>query len=271
MRKEMELLIIGIVFMSALLIPMRVNKFGEGVEMEVGKTRITTLFDNYAYDPNLETGWGFSCLIELENETILFDTGANPEILLRNMEKLGKDPKAIDKIILSHIHGDHTGGLDGVLERNPNVTVYLLESFPEDFKLHVKAYGSEIVEISGPMRISRSVVTTGELGTWIKEQSLLVRTKEGIIVITGCAHPGIVDIVRKAKDLTDEEIYLVLGGFHLGEANELELERIVNEFRKLGVRKVSPTHCSGDRAKQIFEEEYKDDFVGNGVGKVIEG
>jgi len=254
-----------------LFSPEIIDKTGGGrFEMEARKVRITTLFDNYIYDANLDTGWGFSCLLELKNETILFDTGASSVTLLHNMEKLGKDVKAIDKIVLSHIHGDHTGGLSGVLKANPNMTVYLLRSFPEDFKVNVKTYGSEVIEVGGPMKISESVMTTGELGTWIKEQSLLVKTENGLVVITGCAHPGIVDIVRKAKDITNEEVYLVLGGFHLGEASKLELERIINEFRKLGVRKVSPTHCSGDLAKRMFEEEYEDDFVDNGVGKVIE-
>ena len=263
-----------LIFISLMLFsPEIINRGSEVedvIEMEAGRARITTLFDNYAHITGLETGWGFSCLIELKNETVLFDTGADSAVLLRNMERLGKSAEEVDRVVLSHIHGDHTGGLSGVLKANPNMTVYLLRSFPEDFKVNVKTYGSEVIEVSGPMKISESVMTTGELGTWIKEQSLLVKTKEGIIVITGCAHPGIVDIVRKAKDITNEEVYLVLGGFHLGEASKLELERIINEFRKLGVRKVSPTHCSGDLAKRMFAEEYGDDFIDNGVGKVIE-
>jgi 7,8-dihydropterin-6-yl-methyl-4-(beta-D-ribofuranosyl)aminobenzene 5'-phosphate synthase len=78
-----------------------------------------------------------------------------------------------------------------------------------------------------------------------------------------------VDIVRKAKALSDDGVYLVLGGFHLGGKSRKEIEGILSEFRRLGVRKVAPCHCTGDQAIRMFRQEYGEDFIQAGVGKVI--
>ena len=213
---------------------------------------ITTCYDNYLADSRLKNGWGFSALIKLEEQNILFDTGADSSTLLSNMEKLEINPKEIDFVIISHLHEDHTGGLPGILEIKPGLKVYKPESF------------------SGPDQIINGVWTTGPLGTWIKEQSLILNTKKGLIIITGCAHPGIVNIVKKAKEmLPKENIHLVLGGFHLSGASDSELRSIISDFKKLGVQRVAPCHCSGDRTKELFKEEYQEDFIENGVGKII--
>ncbi|MCK4428210.1 MAG: MBL fold metallo-hydrolase, partial [candidate division Zixibacteria bacterium] len=95
-------------------------------------------------------------------------------------------------------------------------------------------------------------------------------TEKGLVVITGCAHPGIVEILREAKKITNEDIYLVLGGFHLGGVGDSKLRDIIKSFRELGVKKAAPCHCSGDRTRELFKEEYGDDFIANGVGKIIE-
>ena len=167
---------------------------------------ITVSYDNNPYKERLTTAWGFSCVIRGTEKTILFDTGGDGSILLTNMEKLGIDPKEIDLVVLSHIHGDHVGGLSRFLEKNPEVVVYLPKSFPKGFKDGVKEYGAKIVEVQGPLKICEEVYSTGELGTWIKEQSLIIYTEKGLIVITGCAHPGIVKIVDKAKDLVKDDV-----------------------------------------------------------------
>lgn len=240
--------------------------------MESSQAKITliTLYDNYQHDPNLKTGWGFSCLVKVGNENILFDTGADSSTLLDNMKKLKIDPKEINKIVLSHIHGDHIGGLLGILKSNSDLTVYLPKSFPHGFKKEVESYKAKVVEVSDPISIAESVSTTGELGTWIKEQSLIVKTTKGLVVITGCAHPGIVEILEEVKKITNENIYLVLGGFHLAGTSDSKLKEIIKSFRELEIKKVAPCHCSGDRTRELFKEEYKEDFISNGVGKVVE-
>jgi len=230
---------------------------------------ITVSYDNNPYKERLTTAWGFSCVIRGTEKTILFDTGGDGSILLTNMEELGINPKEIDLVVLSHIHGDHVGGLPSFLEKNPEVVVYLPESFPRGFKDGVKKYRAKIVEVQGSLKICRGVYSTGELGTWIKEQSLLIHTEKGLIVITGCAHPGIVKIVNKVKDLAEDDVLLVMGGFHLGGESKGEIENIVSSFRKLGVSYVGPCHCSGDAARQLFKEEYGENFINVGVGRVI--
>lgn len=272
MKKILLTISLILMFLSVLSFGCRETKKTEKIKMESSQAKVTliTLYDNYQHDPDLKTGWGFSCLVKVGDENILFDTGADSPTLLDNMKKLKIDPKDINMIVLSHIHGDHTGGLFGILKENSNLSVYVPESFPQKFKKEVESYKAKVVEVSDPIKISESVSITGELGTWIKEQSLIVKTTKGSVVITGCAHPGIVEILEEVKKIAGGNIYLVMGGFHLAGAGDSRLKEIVKSFRELGVKEVAPCHCSGDRTRELFKEEYKEDFISNGVGKVIE-
>jgi len=172
---------------------------------------------------------------------------------------------SIKKIVISHIHGDHTGGLEGFLDKNPNITVFIPSSFPQSIKDMIIQKGGRFVEISAPEKISDFVYTTGELYGPPKEQSLIVDSKKGLVIITGCAHPGVVNIVERAKELMKrDKVYLVLGGFHHPPLS------CVKEFRELEVEKVAPSHCTGDLVREAFREEYKEDFIEYGVGKIIE-
>lgn len=236
---------------------------------KVGNLEITVVYDNNPYKEGLEAAWGFSCLARIREKTILFDTGGDGSRLLENMGKLGIHPEKIDLIVLSHIHGDHVGGLRSILEKNPDVIVYLPESFPEDFKGNVRGYGAKVIDVHMPFKICENVYSTGEMGTWIKEQSLIVKTEKGIIVITGCAHPGIVEIVKRAKDLIADHVLFVIGGYHLGDKNREEIEHILTELRNLGVRHIGPCHCSGKVATEIFKKAYGENFIKVGVGRVI--
>ena len=236
----------------------------------IGKVAITILYDNNPYDQRLKTAWGFSCLIDTMETKILFDTGRDSNILLGNIAKLGIDVRGIQIVVLSHIHEDHVGGLFGILEKNSYVKVYVPLSFTDSFKLRVKQYGCEIVDVGEAANICEGVATTGELGIGIKEQSLIVNTWKGLVVITGCAHPGIVNIVRKAKQLIGEVIYLVIGGFHLGGASEDEILSIIEQLKSLGVAEVAPCHCTGDLARRMFEEAFGENYVEAGVGRIID-
>ncbi len=230
---------------------------------------ITVVYDNNPYKQELETAWGFSAFITGPEKTILFDSGGDGSLLLGNMEKLAIDPDSIDIVVLSHIHPDHTGGLGSLLEKNPNVTVYLPESFPTKFKDNVQARGAKMVEVEQPMKICENVYSTGQLGKWIREQSLIIQTDKGLILITGCAHPGIVNIVNIAKDLVKDDILLVMGGFHLEWASKGKIEKIISAFEQWHVRYVGPCHCTGDKARALFEKHFGSNYINIGAGKVI--
>jgi 7,8-dihydropterin-6-yl-methyl-4-(beta-D-ribofuranosyl)aminobenzene 5'-phosphate synthase len=230
---------------------------------------ITITYDNNPYDDRLKTAWGFSCLLRLPEKTILFDTGGDSSILLDNMEQLQIDPKEIDVVVLSHIHGDHVGGLGGILDQNSDVTVYLPASFPQGLKEDIKLYGAEVQEVDEPCELFDGVYTTGELNGGIREQSLIVKTDEGLVIITGCAHPGVVNIVQRAREIAGDRVYLLLGGFHLGGASASQINSIIDSFEQLGVERVAPCHCSGDTARRLFRDHYGEGYVECGVGRRV--
>ena len=237
--------------------------------LEGKQIEITILYDNYPFSEGLKTDWGFSCIIKGTEKTILFDTGTQGDIFLENIGKLEVNLKDVEIVAISHNHGDHTGGLNSFLGVNNRVTVYLPVSFPQQFFKNVEQKGAKTISVDKPVEICKDVFSTGELGVQIKEQALILNTKKGLIVITGCAHPGILNIVKRAKEVVNEKIYLVFGGFHLLRKSDDEVKEIINQFRELGVMKVGATHCTGDGAIRLFKEAYGGDFIRMGVGKKI--
>ncbi|MHC4260239.1 MAG: MBL fold metallo-hydrolase [Planctomycetota bacterium] len=222
----------------------------------VNDLTITVVFDNNPYKEGLETAWGFACVID-------------GSMLLNNMRKLSVDPDSIDTVFLSHIHPDHTGGLSSFLGRQGDVTVYLLRSFSESLKDRVRQAGAKTVEVYEPLEVCKNVYSTGQLGRLRKEQSLIVRTDKGLVVIAGCAHPGIVKIVSAAKNLLKDDVLLVMGGFHLEWARKGKVEEKISAFKELGVRYVGPCHCTGEKAKRLFEEHFGENYINTGAGKTI--
>jgi 7,8-dihydropterin-6-yl-methyl-4-(beta-D-ribofuranosyl)aminobenzene 5'-phosphate synthase len=234
----------------------------------VSDLAITVTYDNNPCGQGLETGWGFSAFITGAEKTILLDTGRSSS-LLDNMERLAIEPNSIDTVVLSHIHGDHTGGLSRFLEKNPNVIIYLPESFPKKLKDAARDSGARIIEVKESLKICENVYSTGRLGKWMREQSLIVRTDKGLIIIISCAHPGIVRIVSAVKNLLKDDILLVMGGFHLEWATKGKIERIISAFTQWGVRYVAPCHCSGEKARTLLEKHFGENYISMGAGKVI--
>ena len=104
------------------------------------------------------------------------------------------------------------------------------------------------------------------MGTSLVEQALVARTQQGLVIVTGCAHPGVDRMVAQAKRGGRDEILLVVGGFHLGGASRRRMGEIISEFQRLGVRQVAPCHCTGDRARQTLRQAFGEDFLASGVG-----
>jgi len=147
----LTIIVLNIILILVLILALILMQGVERYENELGNESVENIsiaivYDNNPYKEGLKTAWGFSCVIRC-GRTILFDTGGNGTILLENMEKLGINPKDVDIVVLSHIHNDHVGGLSKFLKINHNVTVYLLRSFPEEFKEEIKGYGVKVVEV----------------------------------------------------------------------------------------------------------------------------
>jgi 7,8-dihydropterin-6-yl-methyl-4-(beta-D-ribofuranosyl)aminobenzene 5'-phosphate synthase len=232
---------------------------------------ITIVYDNYSCDDRLETHWGFACVVEGLGETILFDTGAKGELLLSNMAKAGFQPDQIGCVVLSHFHGDHTGGLADFLKANNRVKVFMPKAFPDEFRQQAAASGARVVETEGPARVCAGAWTTGVLTHTLgerelHEQGLYLSTPAGLVVITGCAHPDIVRLSAAAKRHGERPVYTVLGGFHLGRASDERLDTVIRGLRKLGVRQAAPSHCSGDKTRKLMQEAFGDAYLPSGAG-----
>ena len=193
------------------------------------------LYDNDA-EEGFISGWGFSCLV---GGRLLFDVGADVNTLLFNMRRSSVKLDSINRVVLSHEHGDHVGGMR-ILSMLGDVEVFVPTSFSSSFKRRLAAYENvTLVEIDEAREISNAVYTTGELGRFIKEQSLIVETDNGLTVVTGCSHPGLERILKVASGFGD--IYGVVGGFH-GFSRLKALE---------GIRLIVPCHCTV-RKKEIL-------------------
>jgi 7,8-dihydropterin-6-yl-methyl-4-(beta-D-ribofuranosyl)aminobenzene 5'-phosphate synthase len=253
-----------VVFFASGFAPVR-----ESLAAKTNPIGITILYDNHVFRDGTKTGWGFSCLVEHPEKAILFDTGNQPTTLFRNMNALGVSPTEVDLVVVSHVHRTHAGGLCRFLEQNNKVSVYMPTSCPQYLANQVNYAGSSTIRVDEPRKICEGVFLTGEMGNGTKEQSLILNTPQGLVIITGCAHPGIVNILEKAKEILPNRIYLVLGGFHLLGKSEEEIDKIMAEFRGLKVIKVGPTACTGQKNIESFREEYGDGFVRMGVGRTL--
>jgi 7,8-dihydropterin-6-yl-methyl-4-(beta-D-ribofuranosyl)aminobenzene 5'-phosphate synthase len=119
------------------------------------------------------------------------------------------------------------------------------------------------------VQVCENVYSTGVSGKLIKEQALMIRTDKGMVVMTGCAHPGIVNIVNKARELFKDDILLVMGGFHFEWTTRGRIEKVVSAFKELGIKYVGPCHCSGDKARDLFKKHFENNYIDIGAGKVM--
>jgi uncharacterized protein (DUF885 family)/metal-dependent hydrolase (beta-lactamase superfamily II) len=239
-----------------------------------GQVQITIVYDNTAVEPGLAAEWGFAAWIDYGDRDILFDTGPGGSMLLGNLAQLGLDPTEIDIVIVSHEHGDHTGGLISLLQTGVQPLLYVPSGFSSGFK-RLLSDRTDLVEVEGPAKILPGLHSTGELWTSIRgsggaltEQALVIETSEGSVVITGCAHPGVVPIVRAARRIVPGDVALAMGGFHLLDKTSSAVDAAASTLRELGVKRVSPTHCTGEQAIARFATAYGEDYIEGGAGRV---
>lgn len=247
--------------------------------------RLTILGDNSVARPGVCAVWGFACLVEARGHTVLFDTGADAAVLKNNLAALKIAPARIEAVVISHYHGDHTLGAPG-LGRLPGVRVFTPRK-PEAHPSEVAALESAdltLVPVTRATTLFEGIVVSEpcQFGTGLAigkpnegdapaewEQALTVDTPEGLVVVVGCSHPGILPMLERIKRQTGRPLHLVIGGFHLLEQPDAELLQLATAIKALGAAHVSATHCSGESAAHVFREIFGNDYVSAGVGAVI--
>ena len=240
---------------------------------EAAEIRVTVLYDNYTAVEGVQGHWGFSCLVQGAEKTILFDTGTQAGILQANVRNLKVDLSRVQMIVISHLHGDHSGGLEWVLSQKRDIPVYLPAMANDEYMAKVRQWGGLPQRIREPRELCRKVYSTGEMPAdfdpAFTEQSLVLQTAKGLLVITGCAHPGILAIARRAPQVVPGLPRVVLGGFHLMRKNDIEIRAIIQELQAAGVERCGASHCTGDRAIELFRDSFAERFLPLGVGAVL--
>ena len=268
--RSQRLLRVVLVIAFALSLPGYASKSSEPRAGASGPVSIATVFDNLVLRPGLTQRWGFAAVVTTPSAVVLFDTGSDGPVLLSNMKEMRLAPENVTAIVISHIHQDHSGGLRTFLKANPKVTVYLPTSFPNSLRQMVRRAGARTHDVHAPETIATGIHTTGQMDGHLYEQALVVETREGLVVLTGCGHPGIVRMVEQARAVVpDKPVNLVMGGFHLMHASDSEIESVIRDFRRLGVKRVAPSHCTGDRARARFKKAFGTDYVPGGLGGVL--
>jgi 7,8-dihydropterin-6-yl-methyl-4-(beta-D-ribofuranosyl)aminobenzene 5'-phosphate synthase len=264
--------------------------------------RVTILYDAFGGRPGLIRDWGFAALVEYGGKRILFDTGNNAEIFARNVRALGVDLRRLDFVVISHRHGDHTSGMSYLLRVNPHVKIYAPKegfgvfgaALPSTFYRRdssladslryfngsppeVMTFGTpwpqaniqwidSLTEVAPGVTII-STVSQNPGTLELRELSLAVRGPEGLVLLVGCSHPGIENIVEAARPLGDH-VAIIFGGLHLVTTPDTAIARIASALRdRWGVGKIAPGHCTGEPAfaelRRVFGARYR--YAGLGV------
>lgn len=277
--------------------------------------RISTIAENSASWLKLLAEWGLSIFVEVDETTILVDTGRTM-VAAHNAKIMGSNLKKIDKIIFSHGHGDHTGGLVDLLKlrnlpdnpveviahpdvwapkywRSADGSTFEKIGIPYERKL-AESLGAKFVLSDQPVWITDRIVTSGEVpmvtdfesideNACIKtedgfsadplndDQTLFIKTDKGLIVISGCAHRGIINTIIRGQELTGtERIYAVIGGIHLVRASKHRIEQTMQEFKRLDIKKIGVSHCTGPVASAQLAHEFGERFFFNLAGTCTE-
>ena len=211
------------------------------------RIKITIVYDNTTTSEEFTSDWGWSCYIETGETNILFDTGGNGRILLNNLKALGISPESVHDVFVSHPDFDHIGGLSAFLNSNQKAVVHVPISF------RGIRYPNKVIYHDKPAEIHTGIHTTGELGN--REQSLALRTQKGLVLVIGCGHPGVENIMRAASQFG--KVYGVIGGLHGFDNFEI--------IEATGI--ICPAHCTkhSRQIKSLFPHR----CVDGGVGRVI--
>ena len=253
-----------------MLSPKRLN----GMSLDDNTIKILMIYNNSGKSESLKSAWGLSVWIEKSDSATLFDTGGDPSILWENMTHSDLDISKLSNIVISHNHWDHKNGLGVILEKTSyKPVVCIVENDLKEFE--EKFPNAKIKSISGELAIEPALWTTGKLlgsynGKELYEQSLILTQYNSVVVLTGCSHSGIVDMVKTLKRLfPNKKVELVAGGFHLVQKSDSEIMQISDELKKLDVNKIAPSHCTGENAINYFEKDWGDRFINLNIGNSL--
>lgn len=248
------------------------------------RLKIQIMVENTTPSPKLRGEYGFAAWLEVDDTTILFDTGSQ-EALLYNAQALKIDLNQIDKVVLSHGHFDHTGGLVPLIQQNGAIEVYAhpgiftrrysragehLRNIGCSFSLDdLNQAGIKFVPTENFTEITTGVYVSGRVprntafetagGDFVKESDgemvaddidddmfLVIDHPEGLIIISGCAHAGIVNTIQYARQVMGKTpIKAFIGGTHLMTASEDRLTKTISFLKTAAIEKLIVCHCTG--------------------------
>jgi 7,8-dihydropterin-6-yl-methyl-4-(beta-D-ribofuranosyl)aminobenzene 5'-phosphate synthase len=273
------------------------------------KLTLTTLSENTAAGPGCAAEWGWSIFIQTDDMAIMLDTGAGLATL-RNADKADIPLKAVDKIVLSHAHADHSGGVRDILQktRHPELIAHPAVWIPKYKKSEKDGsavfngipFAKEELEkyarfnlSEQPVRVSENILTTGEVQRqtdfetiepyfYRKEQETLVpddfpddsalifKTEKGLVIVSGCAHRGIINTILHAREITGEKrVHAVIGGTHLYPKKDVQVEQTIRALKELDVERIGVSHCTGLKAAMALTRAFGDRFFLNNAGNRI--
>ena len=271
------------------------------------KNRITILYDAFGKSAGTKQDWGYAALVEVNGKRILFDTGGDPEVFAQNVKAKGVDLTKLDFVVMSHRHSDHMGGLTHLLAVNPKVKIYApkepfgvygfslpsstfyrkADSLPADQRYYDGAPPQTIVfGTAWPGGNFELIDKTTEVapGIWLialvsdapgtkelKELSLAVDTPEGLVLVVGCSHPGILNIVEAATTASgNKRVHMIAGGFHLVAAQDDAISKVTTALRDTWkVEYIAPGHCTGEPTFVALREAFGNRYRYAGRGTVI--
>lgn len=257
---------------------------------------ITILVENTTPAPNLIGEYGFSCLVSVDDRRLLFDTGSDGA-LFHNSKALGVRLEEIEDLVISHGHFDHTGGILQLLEQYGNKRIYAHSRLflPRLFPLNngkMKKIGSPFnreelekagakfiftdhyaqivpgVYISGEVPRSNDFEDTGgdfqvecnghiESDKLQDDMALIIDHPEGLIIISGCAHSGLINTIAHACRMTGKtKILAYIGGTHLLNASPQRMDKTVAALKPYDIGKLIVAHCTGFYASARLYNEF---------------